>query len=146
MGAFIQLKEPPRNKRILLDIGIAGPIAGLVVAIPILLLGLSLSRVDTIQINPGQSLTLEGNSLIYLLAKYAVFGQLYPQAVMGISHLSYWVVFFSQPMPVGGTDVMITRWPGQAGPFGHCLQPDPGRAAGQRACDVCLWASETCGR
>jgi len=45
MGAFIQLKERPRNKRILFDIGIAGPLSGLVVAIPVLLLGLSLSSV-----------------------------------------------------------------------------------------------------
>ncbi len=44
MGAFIQLKEPPKNKRILLDIGIAGPLAGLVVAIPVLFLGLYLSK------------------------------------------------------------------------------------------------------
>lgn len=121
MGAFIQLKEPPRNKRILLDIGIAGPIAGLVVAIPILLLGLSLSRLDTIQVSAGQSLTLEGNSLLYLLAKYLVFGQLLPQpsSYGDVSPLIYWVRYFftSQPMPLGGTDVMIhpVAWAGWAG-------------------------------
>jgi membrane-associated protease RseP (regulator of RpoE activity) len=121
MGAFIQLKEPPRNKRILLDIGIAGPIAGLVVTIPILLLGLSLSRLDTIQVSAGQIFTLEGNSLLYLLAKYAVFGQLlpHPSSYGDVSPLIYWVRYFftSQPMPVGGTDVMIhpVAWAGWAG-------------------------------
>jgi membrane-associated protease RseP (regulator of RpoE activity) len=121
MGAFIQLKEPPRNKRILLDIGIAGPIAGLVVAIPILLLGLSLSNLDTIQLGPGQSLTLEGNSLVYLLAKYAVFGQLLPQpnSYGDVSPILYWLRYFftSQPMPVGGIDVIIhpVAWAGWAG-------------------------------
>src|SRR5574341_1479788 len=48
LGAFIQLKEPPKNRRILLDIGIAGPIAGLVVAIPVVILGLTLSQVSAI--------------------------------------------------------------------------------------------------
>jgi membrane-associated protease RseP (regulator of RpoE activity) len=75
MGAFIQLKEPPKNKRILLDIGVAGPLAGLVVAIPVLFIGLSLSQVSYIPVNlpPGQGLQIEGNSLLYLFSKYLVF-------------------------------------------------------------------------
>jgi hypothetical protein len=76
MGAFIQLKEPPRNKRILLDIGIAGPLAGLVIAVPVLLLGLSLFDGSPIEIPLGTGVQLEGQSLLYLLAKYVVFGQL----------------------------------------------------------------------
>lgn len=121
MGAFIRLKEPPKNKRILLDIGIAGPIAGLVVAIPILLLGLSLSRVDTINVAPGAGLTLEGNSLLYLLAKYMVFGQLLPApaSYAGVPPLLYWLRYYftSQPLPLGGVDVLIhpVAWAGWAG-------------------------------
>jgi Zn-dependent protease len=63
LGAFIQMKEPPKNRRVLLDVGIAGPLAGLVVAIPVLLLGLSLSKMAPIS-GPA---TLEGNSILYLL-------------------------------------------------------------------------------
>ena len=45
LGAFIRIREPIPTKRVLFDIGIAGPIAGFVVAVPALLLGLMLSNV-----------------------------------------------------------------------------------------------------
>jgi len=44
MGAFIRIKSPIRSRRALFDIGVAGPIAGFVVALPVLLLGLALSK------------------------------------------------------------------------------------------------------
>jgi membrane-associated protease RseP (regulator of RpoE activity) len=121
LGAFIQLKEPPRNKRILMDIGIAGPLAGLVVAIPVLLLGLSLSTVEPIRLTQGQVFTLEGNSLIYLFAKFLVFGRLLPapSSYGNLPPVLYWIRYFftSQPLPLGGVDVMIhpVAWAGWAG-------------------------------
>jgi len=121
MGAFIQLKEPPRNRRVLLDIGIAGPLAGLVVAIPVLLIGLSLSRVEPINVLHGQGFMLEGNSIIYLMAKYMVFGRWLPEPVNfgGLSPMLYWLKYFftGQPLPIGGLDVMIhpVAWAGWAG-------------------------------
>jgi hypothetical protein len=39
MGAFIRIREPIPSKRMLFDIGIAGPIAGFVVAVPALFIG-----------------------------------------------------------------------------------------------------------
>ena len=81
MGAVINMKEPPKNRRHLLDIGLAGPLAGLVVAIPVLLLGLSLSKLDASSqpvIPQGMAFQLEGNSLLYLLLKFVMFGQLLP--------------------------------------------------------------------
>ena len=121
MGAFIQLKEPPRNRRVLLDIGIAGPLAGLVVAIPVLLLGLSLSRVEPIHLLNGQGFFLEGNSILYLMAKYLVFGRWLPEPASfgGVSPALYWLKYFftGQPLPVGGLDVIIhpVAWAGWAG-------------------------------
>ena len=112
LGAFIQLKEPPKNRRILLDIGIAGPLAGLVVAIPVLLLGLALSKVEVISPIAGQGVQMEGNSILYLLAKFAIFGQIlpHPASYGGMSPILYWIRYFftGQPFPWGGVDVIIS--------------------------------------
>jgi membrane-associated protease RseP (regulator of RpoE activity) len=45
MGAFIRIKSPLRLRSILFDIGIAGPIAGFAVALPVLIFSLGLSHV-----------------------------------------------------------------------------------------------------
>ena len=45
LGAFIRIREPIPSKRMLFDIGIAGPIAGFIVAVPALFVGLSMSHV-----------------------------------------------------------------------------------------------------
>lgn len=76
MGAVIRMKAPITNRRTMLDIGAAGPLVGLVVAVPVLLLGLSLSQVQPI--TTDQVYMLEGNSLLYLLLKYAMFGHWLP--------------------------------------------------------------------
>ena len=44
MGAFIRIKSPIRSRSALFDIGIAGPIAGFVFALPALAVGLRLSQ------------------------------------------------------------------------------------------------------
>ncbi|HSM58769.1 MAG TPA: site-2 protease family protein [Candidatus Sulfomarinibacteraceae bacterium] len=75
MGAFIRLKAPIKNRRALLDIGAAGPLAGMVFAVPILLLGLATSPVGP---PPNVSYFQEGNSLLYMLAKFVVYGEFLP--------------------------------------------------------------------
>lgn len=123
LGAFIQLKEPPRNKRVLLDIGLAGPLAGLVVAVPILLVGLSLSELGDIPsfLRAGEGYSLEGNSILYLVAKYVVHGQWLPAPASfgGVEPIIYWVRYFftGMPAPLGATDVLLhpIAWAGWAG-------------------------------
>jgi len=44
MGAFIRIKSRIHSRKELFDIGVAGPIAGFVVALPLLMLGLLLSK------------------------------------------------------------------------------------------------------
>jgi membrane-associated protease RseP (regulator of RpoE activity) len=49
LGAFIRIKSPIRSRSDLFDVGIAGPIAGFVVALPLLFYGLILSQPLTAQ-------------------------------------------------------------------------------------------------
>ncbi len=44
-GAFIRIRSPLKDKRALLDVGCAGPLTGVLVAIPVILAGLKLSTV-----------------------------------------------------------------------------------------------------
>jgi membrane-associated protease RseP (regulator of RpoE activity) len=77
MGAVIVQRAPMRNRKALFDIGVAGPLGGLIVAIPLLFLGLSLSNVSGPP--PGiDTAYQEGNSLLYLGIKYLMFGKILP--------------------------------------------------------------------
>ncbi len=116
-GAFIRLKTRPRNRRHLLDMGLAGPYAGLIVALPLLFIGLNLSSVTEVVIPRGAAIMLEGNSLLYLAAKYLVSGELLPAPadIENQNQLIYWlrnVVAgaggqFGVPFPYGGRDVYL---------------------------------------
>ncbi len=75
MGAFIQLRSAIRDRKVLFDIGVAGPLAGMVVALPLLIVGLALSPVVRID---GPVLQ-EGNSLLYLALKFLIHGRVLPQ-------------------------------------------------------------------
>ncbi len=50
MGAFISMREPISNKKALLDIGAAGPIAGFLVTIPVLIIGFTLEGLNPVSI------------------------------------------------------------------------------------------------
>ncbi|MCC6132479.1 MAG: site-2 protease family protein [Acidobacteria bacterium] len=49
MGAFIRIREPFRDKRELFDVGIGGPIAGFVVALPVAAYGILHTKVNLLQ-------------------------------------------------------------------------------------------------
>ncbi len=78
-GAVIVNRSRMQNRRALLDLGAAGPLAGLIVAVPVLLVGLALSKVDTLDHCTAENLCyMEGNSILYLGLKYLVFGRVLP--------------------------------------------------------------------
>ncbi len=87
MGAIIRMRSPIPNRKVLFDIGIAGPLLGLVLAVPVLVIGLVLSPVKLMS---GLSLQ-EGNSLAYLFLKWLIKGpipegfdvMLHPAALAG---------------------------------------------------------------
>ncbi len=121
MGAAIRLKEPPRNKRILLDIGVAGPLAGLVVAIPVLIIGLSTSEIHQLPEVLHSGYGFEGNSILYLGIKFLVTGKWLPEPANfgGFHPFIYWMRYFftGLPMPSGGIDITLNSvaWAGWAG-------------------------------
>ncbi|HEX4474035.1 MAG TPA: site-2 protease family protein [Polyangiaceae bacterium] len=71
MGAVIAMRGRIRSRNALLDIGASGPLAGLLVAIPVLMIGLSLSTVGPIG---SEHYVQEGQSLLYLALKRVVLG------------------------------------------------------------------------
>lgn len=98
LGAFIQLRTPMLNRRALLDIGAAGPLAGLVVAIPILLIGLLTAEVSMLPTDTAY--LIEGNSVLYALSKLLVFGRFLPDGRTD--------VFLNQLTQAGWTGLFVT--------------------------------------
>jgi len=105
LGAVIVMRSPARDRNSLFDIAVAGPLAGLVVAVPALLLGLSWSRVGPI---PPDATTF-GDSLLMRLLTYLVFGRI-PEGMDVFIHpvaLAGWVGLFVTALnlfPVGQLD------------------------------------------
>jgi len=67
LGAFIRIKEPFRDRKSMLDIGIAGPLAGFFVALPATIIGLALSDVTRMSVWEG-GLALGDSLLTKLLS------------------------------------------------------------------------------
>jgi membrane-associated protease RseP (regulator of RpoE activity) len=78
MGAFIRIREPIPQKRMLFDIGIAGPLAGFAMAVPLLFIGVWMSRIvpdyNPADLPPGLISYSLGEPLLYKLASAVVWG------------------------------------------------------------------------
>jgi hypothetical protein len=107
LGAIIRMKSPARDRNSLFDIAVAGPLVGLAVAVPALILGLSWSRI--IVVPSGSGGVLFGDSLLMRLFVYLTFGTI-PEGADVLIHpvgLAGWVGLFVTALnlfPVGQLD------------------------------------------
>ena len=72
LGAFIRIRQPIRSKRVLFDVGIAGPLAGFIVALPALVVGIWLSHIAQLPKDfSGLSL---GEPLLFRAVSWLIWG------------------------------------------------------------------------
>ncbi|NJM20992.1 MAG: site-2 protease family protein [Richelia sp. RM2_1_2] len=112
-GAFIQMRSPVPNRKALFDVSIAGPVAGFLASLPLLIWGLSNSQIVPIDneapmLNPD-ALNPRNSILIALLSKLTLGAQLtsnmaidlHPVAVAGFLGI---IVTALNLIPVGQLD------------------------------------------
>ena len=75
LGAFIRIREPIPTKRMLFDIGIAGPLAGFVFAVPALFIGIAMSPVVRVPDRPRRDFNL-GEPLLFRAATWLTWGSI----------------------------------------------------------------------
>jgi membrane-associated protease RseP (regulator of RpoE activity) len=110
LGALIRMRSPITRRDALVDVGASGPLAGLALAIPLLIIGLAQSPVGVAPPGAGAGF-IEGNSLLYILLKLLVKGRYLPSGAidvqLGPMATAAWVgllVTFINLIPVGQLD------------------------------------------
>ena len=135
-GAFIQMKSPVENRKALFDVGVAGPLAGFVVAVPLMVIGLLQSHVlARTGLGFGSSLLLRALAAVFIphaanqaialspMAIAAWFGllvtaiNLLPMGQLDGGHVTYAVLGrFSRPIALVTFAILvvlgITVWNG----------------------------------
>ena len=106
-GAFIKSRSAFLNKRQLLDVAAAGPLAGLVVAIIVIIIGVKTSSVQQLPSESGG--IFFGESLLFQLITYAIKGPIPDDSALFISSVAFagWVgvlVTMFNLLPLGQLD------------------------------------------
>ncbi len=109
LGALIQIKSPMKDRRVLFDIGLAGPYAGLFVAIPLFLIGLSLSSSHIVPASlDARTLERLGSSIFMKIALYFLADVAQGQTLIvdPILFAAWWGIFVTgiNLLPVGQLD------------------------------------------
>ncbi len=136
-GAFIKMRSPVENRRTLFDVAIAGPLAGLVIAIPALLIGLRSSVIVTPSAESVVGMMHGGTSvgssvLLAFLAKLSLVPALLEGHVLQLSPLAFagWLglmVTALNLLPIGQLD------------GGHIAHAMFGRRVGDTIGSVAMW-------
>ncbi len=113
-GAIIRIESPIPDRRSLLEIGVSGPLAGFLVALPLAVAGLRLSHVSVQAAaaagQPGAGLGIGlGDSLLFSLLERLVVGPLPPDASLVLHPVAFaaWIGFLVTAinlLPIGQLD------------------------------------------
>ena len=126
LGAFIRLRGPARDRRALFDMAVAGPLAGLALAVPIYAIGLRLStvvRMPTDLGHAGGTYLQFGDAILPKLIEWLVLGSLPPghDVLLHPVGVAAWFGFFVTVLnlvPAGQLDgghlvyALFGRWHG----------------------------------
>lgn len=136
-GAFISMRSPSENRKALFDVAVAGPLAGLVIAIPALFIGLRSSIVVSEAADPMGGMmhggTSVGSSVLFaLLAKLSLGPAVLEGHVLQLSPLAFagWLglmVTALNLLPIGQLD------------GGHIASAMFGRRAGEAISSTAMW-------
>jgi membrane-associated protease RseP (regulator of RpoE activity) len=134
-GAFIQMRSPSENRRTLFDVAVAGPLAGLVVAIPVLLIGLRSSQVLPLSSVPADvgGVLPHASILFSLVAKWTFGSALTADTVVQLSPMAFagWLGLFITGLnllPIGQLD------------GGHVARAMFGSRAGAVISGIAMWS------
>jgi membrane-associated protease RseP (regulator of RpoE activity) len=134
-GAFIRMRSPPEDRQSLFDVAVAGPLAGLVIAIPALLIGLHSSSVEDFgQHPPPQAFdgAMTVSILFGLLAKLSFGHALSGNTILHLSPLAFagWLGLYITGLnllPIGQLD------------GGHTARSMFGHKTGSLIGSVAMW-------
>jgi len=91
LGAVIRIREAFPSRKVLFDVGFAGPIAGFVVLVPALFLGMYMSRLTVSP--PPDTLMLIGKPLLFRAVRWLVFGPIPDGSIVNL-HPMVWAAWF----------------------------------------------------
>jgi membrane-associated protease RseP (regulator of RpoE activity) len=107
LGAVIRIREAFPSKRVLFDIGVAGPIAGFVALVPLLYWGISLSQL--VPVSHGDGMIYFGEPLLYKAMAHLHFGPIpagYDVSIHPMAFAAWWGMLATalNLMPFGQLD------------------------------------------